>query len=348
MLFNTSIGVDLGTSSVLIYIRGKGIVMREPSVLAIDTDLDSQVVAVGETARKMIGRTPSHIMTIRPLKEGVISDYRYAEKMLKYFIQKAIGRRFRNPVIAVCVPSGVTEVERKAVRDAAVAAGARQPVHVIEEPIAAAIGAGIDISRPRGSMIVDIGGGTSDVAVLSMGGVVVSSSVKTAGENFDEAIQRYIRKKYNILIGQHTAEEVKIRIGAASEKAERRTMEVRGRDLISGLPVGKVIESREIAEALSEPLTVIIDEVRHVLEQTPPELAADIHENGIVLTGGGSLLAGMDKLMQDKIGVDFFVAEDAISCVAIGTGRYIEQLDSGRIKDPRAQEQNRANDRKRR
>ena len=333
MLFNTSIGVDLGTSSVLIYIRGKGIVMREPSVIAIDTDLDSQVVAVGETARRMIGRTPSHIITVRPLKEGVISDYRYAEKMLKYFIQKAIGRRFRTPVVAVCVPSGVTEVERKAVRDAAVAAGARQPVHVIEEPIAAALGAGIDINRPRGSMVVDIGGGTSDIAVLSMGGVVVSSSVKTAGDNFDEAIQRYIRKKYNILIGQHTAEDVKIRIGAASERVERKVTEVRGRDLISGLPVGQEVDSLEIAEALAEPLGVIINEVRHVLEQTPPELAADIHENGIVLTGGGSLLAGMDKYMQDKIGVDVFVAEDAISCVAIGTGRYIEQLDSGRIQE---------------
>lgn len=333
MLFNTSIGVDLGTSSVLIYIRGKGIVMREPSVIAIDTDLDSQVVAVGEQARRMIGRTPSHIITIRPLKEGVISDYRYTEKMLKYFIQKAIGRRFRNPTIAVCVPSGVTEVERKAVRDAAVAAGARQPVHVIEEPIAAAMGAGLDIDRARGSMVVDIGGGTTDVAVLSMGGVVVSSSVKTAGDNFDDAIMRYVRKKYNLLIGQHMAEETKIRIGAASEKVEKKTMEVRGRDLISGLPVGKVMESKEIAEALSEPLTIIIDEVRHVLEQTPPELAADIHENGIVLTGGGSLLAGMDKLMQDKIGVDVFVAEDAISCVAIGTGRYIEQLESARPRE---------------
>jgi len=331
MLFSTSIGVDLGTSSVLVYIRGKGIVMREPSVVAIDTDVDSQVVAVGETARKMIGRTPSHIITIRPLKEGVISDYRYTEKMLKYFIQKAIGRRFRNPTIAVCVPSGVTEVERKAVRDAAVAAGARQPVHVIEEPVAAAIGAGIDIYRPRGSMVVDIGGGTSDIAVLSMGGIVVSSSVKTAGNNFDDAIVRYIRKKYNLLIGEHTAEEVKIRIGAASYKVEEKVMEVRGRDLISGLPVGRTITSSEIAEALSESLTLIIDEVRHVLEQTPPELASDIHEHGIVLTGGGSLLAGLDKLMQEKIGVEVFVAEDAISCVAIGTGRYIEQLDSGRI-----------------
>lgn len=331
MLFSTSIGVDLGTSSVLVYIRGKGIVMREPSVVAIDTDVDSQVVAVGETARKMIGRTPSHIITIRPLREGVISDYRYTEKMLKYFIQKAIGRRFRNPIIAVCVPSGVTEVERKAVRDAAVAAGARQPVHVIEEPVAAAIGAGIDIYRPRGSMVVDIGGGTSDIAVLSMGGIVVSSSIKTAGDNFDDAIVRYIRKKYNLLIGEHTAEEAKIRIGAASMNVEQKSMEVRGRDLISGLPVGRTITSGEIAEALSESLTLIIDEVRHVLEQTPPELAADVHENGIVLTGGGSLLSGLDKMMQEKTGVEVFVAEDALSCVAIGTGRYIEQLDSGRM-----------------
>lgn len=334
MLFSTSIGVDLGTSSVLVYIRGKGIVMREPSVVAIDTDVDSQVVAVGETARKMIGRTPSHITTIRPLKAGVISDYRYTEKMLKYFVQKAIGRRFGKPTIAVCVPSGVTEVEKKAVRDAVVAAGARQPVHVIEEPVAAAIGAGIDIYKPRGSMVVDIGGGTSDIAVLSMGGIVVSSSIKTAGDNLDDAIVRYIRKKYNLLIGEHTAEEVKIRIGAASYKVEEKVMEVRGRDLISGLPVGRTISSSEIAEALSESLTLIIDEVRHVLEQTPPELASDIHEHGIVLTGGGSLLAGFDKLMQEKIGVDVFVAEDAISCVAIGTGRYIEQLDSGRI-DPK-------------
>ncbi len=331
MLFSNSIGVDLGTSSVLIYIRGKGIVMREPSVLAIDTDIDSQVVAVGETARKMIGRTPSHIVTIRPLREGVISDYQYTEKMLKYFIQKAIGRRFRSPSIAVCVPSGVTEVERKAVRDAVAAAGARQPVRVIEEPIAAAIGAGVDIYRPRGSMIVDIGGGTSDIAVLSMGGIVVSSSVKTAGDNFDDAIVRYVREKYNLLIGEHTAEEVKIRIGAASPANGQKSMEVRGRDLLSGLPVARTITSGEIAEALSSSLTLIIDEARHVLEQTPPELASDIHENGIVLTGGGSLLSGLDRLMQERIGVDVFVAEDAISCVAIGTGRYIEQMESGRF-----------------
>lgn len=324
-MLSTSIGIDLGTASVLVYIRGKGIVMREPSVVAINSNEDNQVVAVGEEARRMIGRTPSNIRAIRPLRDGVISDYQYTEKMLKYFIQRAIGRRFLKPVIAVCVPSGVTDVEKKAVMDATYQAGARE-VHIIEEPIAAAIGAGIDISKPVGSMVVDIGGGTCDIAVISLGGIVVSDSIKVAGDRFDEAIIRFMRKRYNLLIGERTAEDVKITIGSAYSLDEKRTMDVRGRNLVSGLPVNQSVSSDDIRDAMQEPISAVVEAIHGVLERTPPELAADIYERGIIMTGGGSLLTGLDRLIQDNMGLDVFVAEDAISCVAIGTGRFVEHL----------------------
>ncbi|MBC8543494.1 rod shape-determining protein [Bianquea renquensis] len=324
-MLSTSIGIDLGTASVLVYIRGKGIVMREPSVVAINSNEDNQVVAVGEEARRMIGRTPSNIRAIRPLRDGVISDYQYTEKMLKYFIQRAIGRRFLKPVIAVCVPSGVTDVEKKAVMDATYQAGARE-VHIIEEPIAAAIGAGIDISKPVGSMVVDIGGGTCDIAVISLGGIVVSDSIKVAGDRFDEAIVRFMRKRYNLLIGERTAEDVKIAIGSAYSFDEKRTMDVRGRNLVSGLPVNQPVTSDDIRDAMQEPISAVVEAIHGVLERTPPELAADIYERGIIMTGGGSLLTGLDRLIQDNMGLDVFVAEDAISCVAIGTGRFVEHL----------------------
>ena len=324
-MLSTSIGIDLGTASVLVYIRGKGIVMREPSVVAINSNEDNQVVAVGEEARRMIGRTPSNIRAIRPLRDGVISDYQYTEKMLKYFIQRAIGRRFLKPIIAVCVPSGVTDVEKKAVMDATYQAGARE-VHIIEEPIAAAIGAGIDISKPVGSMVVDIGGGTCDIAVISLGGIVVSDSIKVAGDRFDESIIRFMRKRYNLLIGERTAEDVKIAIGSAYPLDEKRSMDVRGRNLVSGLPVNQPVTSDDIRGAMQEPISAVVEAIHGVLERTPPELAADIYERGIIMTGGGSLLTGLDRLIQDNMGLDVFVAEDAISCVAIGTGRFVEHL----------------------
>jgi len=324
------IGIDLGTASVLVYIKGQGTVLQEPSVVAIDKSTDT-ILAVGEEARSMLGRTPGNIVAIRPLRQGVISDYGITEKMLKYFINKALGRPFRKPRIAVCVPSNVTEVERRAVEDATRQAGARQ-VFVIEEPIAAAIGAGIDIARACGSMVVDIGGGTTDVAVISLGGTVVSTSLKVAGDNFDEAIVRYMRKKHNVLIGERSAEELKINIGSAYERTVPVEMDVRGRNLITGLPKTITVSSDEMQEALTEPVTSIIESVYTVLEKTLPELASDIADRGIVMTGGGSLLYGLDKLIKEKTGIDTIVAEDAVSCVAVGTGKYIEYISMGKIK----------------
>lgn len=322
MGFGTDIGIDLGTASVLVYVKGQGIVLQEPSVVAIEKNSNS-ILAVGEDARKMLGRTPGNIIAIRPLREGVISDYDVTEKMLKYFIEKACGKRVIRPRIAVCVPSKVTEVERKAVQDAAKQAGARQ-VNTIEEPIAAAIGAGIDISRACGSMVVDIGGGTTDVAVISLGGTVISSSIKVAGDNFDEAIVRYMRKKHNILIGERTAEELKINVGTAYPRPETISIDVRGRNLITGLPKTISVTSDEMYEALQESVLTIVDVVHSVLEQTPPELSSDISERGIVMTGGGSLLYGLDKLISEKTGINTIIAEDPISCVAIGTGKSVE------------------------
>jgi len=317
------IGIDLGTASVLVYIKGQGTVLQEPSVVAIDKNNDT-ILAVGDEARSMLGRTPGNIVAIRPLRQGVISDYGITEKMLKYFITKAVGRPLmRKPRIAVCVPSSVTEVERRAVEDATRQAGARQ-VFIIEEPIAAAIGAGIDISRACGSMIVDIGGGTTDVAVISLGGTVVSTSLKVAGDNFDEAIVRYMRKKHNVLIGERSAEELKINVGTAYSRSVSTSMDVRGRNLVTGLPNTINVTSEEMQEALSEPVTNIIESVYTVLEKTPPELASDVADRGIVMTGGGALLYGLDKLIKEKTGINTVVAEDAVSCVAVGTGKYIE------------------------
>ncbi len=319
------IGIDLGTASILVYLKGKGVVLKEPSVVAIDRDTN-RIKAIGEEARQMLGRTPGNITAIRPLRQGVISDYSVTEKMLKYFIQKAVGKqRFRKPLISICVPSQVTEVERKAVEDAAFQAGARD-VRIIEEPIAAAIGAGIDISRPCGNMIVDIGGGTSDIAVISLGGTVVSASIKTAGDDFDDFIMRYMRKKHNLAIGERTAEDIKIKIGSAFPRPESVSVDVRGRNLVTGLPKTITVTSEETEEALRDPCAQIVEAVHGVLEKTPPELAADIAERGIVLTGGGAQLYGLEELIESKTGITTMTAEDPMTAVAIGTGMYVEFL----------------------
>lgn len=323
------IGIDLGTASILVYVKGKGVVLKEPSVVAFDRDTN-RIKAIGEEARLMLGRTPGNIVAVRPLRQGVISDYTVTEKMLKYFIQKAVGKqRFRKPLISICVPSQVTEVERKAVEDAAFQAGARD-VKLIEEPIAAAIGAGIDIARPCGNMIVDIGGGTSDIAVISLGGTVVSASIKIAGDDFDDAIVRYMRKKHNLLIGERTAEDIKIRIGSAYPRPESVTVDVRGRNLVTGLPKTITVTSEETEEALKDTTSQIVEAVHSVLEKTPPELAADIADRGIVLTGGGSLLYGLEELIESKTGITTMTAEDPMTAVAIGAGRYVEFL-SGEV-----------------
>lgn len=328
-MLSTDIGIDLGTASILVYVKGKGVVLKEPSVVAFDRDTN-KIKAIGEEARLMLGRTPGNIIAVRPLRQGVISDYTVTEKMMKYFIQKAIGKRpFRKPRISVCVPSGVTEVEKKAVEDATYQAGARE-VFIIEEPIAAAIGAGIDISKPCGNMIVDIGGGTSDIAVISLGGTVVSTSIKIAGDDFDEAIVRYMRKKHNLLIGERTAEDIKIKIGSAYKRPEIATMEVKGRNLVTGLPKTITVTSEETEEALRETTSQIVEAVHSVLEKTPPELAADIADRGIVLTGGGCLLQGLEELIEEKTGINTMTAEDPMTAVAIGTGKYVEFLSGKR------------------
>ncbi|MCI5480435.1 MAG: rod shape-determining protein [Lachnospiraceae bacterium] len=328
-MISTDIGIDLGTASILVYVRGKGVVLKEPSVVAFDRDTN-KIKAIGEEARLMLGRTPGNIVAVRPLRQGVISDYTVTEKMLKHFIQKAIGKKtFRKPRISVCVPSGVTEVEKKAVEDATYQAGARE-VAIIEEPIAAAIGAGIDISRPCGNMIVDIGGGTTDIAVISLGGTVVSTSIKIAGDDFDEAIVRFMRKKHNLLIGERTAEDIKIKIGSCFPRPEVDTLDVRGRNLVTGLPKTVTVTSEETEEALKETTLQIVEAVHGVLEKTPPELAADIADRGIVLTGGGSLLRGLEELIEDKTGINTMTAEDPMTAVAIGTGKYVEFLSGDR------------------
>ena len=321
----TDVGIDLGTASILVYIKGKGVVLKEPSVVAFDRDTN-KIKAIGEEARLMLGRTPGNIVAVRPLRQGVISDYTVTEKMLKFFIQKAIGKKtFRKPKIAVCVPSGVTEVEKKAVEDATYQAGARE-VFIIEEPIAAAIGAGIDISRPCGNMIVDIGGGTTDIAVISLGGTVVSTSIKIAGDDFDEAIVRYMRKKHNLLIGERTAEDIKIKVGSCYPRAQVDSIDVRGRNLVTGLPKTVTVTSEETEEALKEATAQIVEAVHSVLERTPPELTADIADRGIVLTGGGALLRGLEELLESKTGINTMTAEEPMQCVAIGTGKFVEFL----------------------
>ena len=323
---SSDIGIDLGTASILVYVKGKGVVLKEPSVVAYDRDTE-QIMAIGEEARLMLGRTPGNIVAVRPLRQGVISDYKTTEKMLKYFIQKAVGKSFfgRRPRISVCVPSGVTDVEKRAVEDATYQAGARD-VYIIEEPVAAAIGAGIDISRPCGNMIVDIGGGTSDIAVISLDGVVVSSSIKVAGDDFDDAIVRFMRKRHNLLIGERSAEEIKINIGTCYKRPENISMDIRGRNLVTGLPKTVTVSSDETEEALREVTSQIVDAVHWVLERTPPELAADIADRGIVLTGGGALLHGLEDLIEENTGITTMTAEEPLTAVAIGTGKYIEFL----------------------
>ena len=309
----SEVGIDLGTANVLVYIKNKGIVLNEPSVVAINKDTDD-ILAVGEEARQMLGRTPANIIAVRPLRDGVISDYDITERMLKYFIKKTCGSgRFFKPKIMVCVPSGVTEVEKRAVR---------------EEPVAAAIGAGIDIAQPDGVMVIDIGGGTTDIAVISLGGIVASTSVKMAGDKFDDSIIKYMRKVHKLYIGERTGEEIKKTIGTAYPREENMVMECRGRDLVTGLPKTVEVSSEEIMEALEEPLHTICEAAHSVLEQTPPELAADISNSGIVITGGGALLYGIDRRIQDRTGIQVRIADDPTSCVAIGTGKALNELES--------------------
>ena len=325
MKFN-DVGIDLGTSTVLVYVKGKGIVLREPSVVAVEK-VTGRILTFGEEARLMIGRTPGNIVSIRPLRDGVISNFDITERMLRHFLKKVVGRRiFFKPRVIVCVPSGVTEVEKRSVIDATEEAGARH-TFLIEEPIAAAIGAGMDISSPCGRMVVDIGGGTTDIAVISLGGSVLSDSIKIAGDKFDESIIRYMRKRHNLLVGERTAEEMKVNIGSAYPRKEQVFIDVKGRNLISGLPQTIQVGSNEMIEALEEPLQLILESVRGIFEKTPPELASDIADNGICLTGGGALLYGMDRFISEHTKVPCFVADDSVSCVAIGTGKALENID---------------------
>jgi rod shape-determining protein MreB len=317
------IGIDLGTANVLVYVQGKGIVIQEPSVVAVSED--NRIVAVGEEAREMIGRTPGNIQAIRPMKDGVIADYVITEAMLRYFIRKA-GRTWFKPDVMISVPSGCTSVEKRAVRDAALKAGARE-AYLIEEPLAAAIGANVPISGPSGNLIIDIGGGTTEIAVISLGGIVVSTSLRVAGNRFDEAITSYIRKKYNLMVGERTAEEVKIQIGTALPLERELMVEVRGRDLIAGLPRTIPLTSSEVMEAIELPLQQVVAAVRQVLEETPPELSSDIIDKGMVMSGGGSLLRNVDRLLTQVTGVPCHVAENAINCVALGTGLALEHFD---------------------
>ncbi|MGN0703765.1 MAG: rod shape-determining protein [Lentihominibacter sp.] len=326
MNFSEEVGIDLGTANVLIYIDGKGIVLQEPSVVAVNRDT-REILAVGSEAKRMIGRTPGNIAAIRPLRDGVISDYDVTEKMLQYFIRKACGTtRFFKPRIIVCVPSGVTEVEKRAVKEAVMQAGSRS-VYLIEEPVAAAIGAGIDIAGPEGIMIIDIGGGTTDIAVISMGSIVTSISVKTAGDKFDDNIVKYMRRNYNLFIGERMAEKLKKEIGAAYHSEEIMRALCKGRDLVSGLPETVEISSTEILDALEEPLDEICEAVHNVLEKTPPELAADVGESGIMITGGGAYLRGIDKRIQQRTGIRTMIADEADFCVARGTGESLKYID---------------------
>lgn len=326
----TDMGIDLGTATVLVFIKGQGVILKEPSVVAINRTTN-ETLAVGEEARMMIGRTPGNIVAIRPLRDGVISDYDITAKMLKHFIRKACGKKVMSaPRVVVCIPSEATEVEKRAVKDAAINSGAKK-VYLIEEPMAAAIGAGLDITKAKGNMIIDIGGGTTDIAVISLGGVVVRASIKTAGDKFDEAIVRYIKKTYNLMIGERTAEDLKVNIGSAFEGDKINSMEIRGRDLITGLPKNIEVTSKEMKEALFDTVSEIAECAHNVLEKTPPELASDIAENGIVMTGGGALLTGLDKLISKFCNVPVVVAEDAVSCVAFGTGKCLDYLDKWNV-----------------
>ena len=319
-------GIDLGTANILVHVKGKGIVINEPSAVAIQKD-NNKVMAVGEEAKNMLGRTPGNIVAIRPLKDGVIADFDVTQEMLKYFIRKVLGgKSLIQPRIVVGVPAGVTEVEKRAVIDATMQAGARE-AFIIEEPMAAAIGAGLPVHEPTGSMIVDIGGGTTDVAVISLGGIVNSCSVRIGGDKIDEAIVQYIRKQYSLLIGERTAEEIKINIGSAVVVGAEEEYSIRGRDLLTGLPKNINVTSKQIQEAINEPVTAIVETVKSTLEKTPPELASDIMDRGIMLAGGGALLKNLDKLISKETGVPVFIADEALSCVAIGTGKVAENVD---------------------
>jgi len=324
--FSNDLAIDLGTATTLVYVRGRGIVLNEPSVVAIEKKTE-RVLAVGAEAKKMLGRTPGNIMAIRPMKEGVIADFEMAEKMLRHFITKAHNRStFVRPRIIIGVPSRITQVEQRAVRDSAELAGARE-VYLIEEPVAAAIGAGLPITEPSGNMVVDIGGGTTDIAVLSLGGIVYSESVKVAGDRMDDAIMNYVKKKYNLLIGDHMAERVKVEIGSAYPFEEKKTMMVKGRDLISGIPRTLVIDDSEIREALYEPISTIVNAIKVALENTPPELAGDIIDCGIVLTGGGSMLWGMDTRLREETGLPIITVDDPLTSVVLGVGKILDELD---------------------
>ncbi|MDW7674564.1 MAG: rod shape-determining protein [Bacillota bacterium] len=325
--FGTDIGIDLGTASVLVFVKGKGIVLNEPSVVAIDKETN-KIIAVGESARQMLGKTPGNIVAIRPMRDGVIADYDVTERMLRYFIEKACGRRFFfKPRVMVCIPSGVTSVEERAVRQAAIQAGARE-AFLIEEPLAAALGAGLDISEASGSMVVDIGGGTTDIAVLSLGGIVCSKSLRVGGDKFDDAIVRFIRREYNLMIGERTAEELKIKVGTAFNKGDRQgmSMDIRGRDLVTGLPKSINVSSEQVYEALAEPVEAIVNSVKEVLEKTPPELASDIVDKGMVMTGGGALLNGLNKLLEEETELPVHIADETVSCVAKGTGKALTMI----------------------
>ena len=333
-MFGKRIGVDLGTANVLVYVRGRGIVIKEPSVVAV-AQRDNSIVAVGGDALDMLGRTPAAISVIRPMRDGVIADYLTTEAMLRYFIGKVVGRlNFIKPEVMVCIPAGVTSVEQRAVRDAAEAAGARRPANLVPEPLAAAIGARIPVGSPRGHMVVDIGGGRSEAAVISMYGIVVSESVRVAGDRLDEAIANYVKRRHNLLIGDRSAEEVKIAVGSALPLEEDLTTDVRGRDQISGLPKNITVTSQEITQALLDPLAAILGAIRSVLERTPPELCSDVVDRGIVLTGGGALLRNMDRLIVQEIGIPCSAAENPMECVAVGAGIALEHLDLIRRSQP--------------
>lgn len=329
---SADLGIDLGTATVLVYVKGKGVILKEPSVVAINK-VNNKILAVGEEARKMIGRTPGNIVAVRPLKDGVISDYDITEKMLKEFIKKACGgKKIIAPKVMVCIPSQATEVEKRAVIDATKNSGAKE-VHLIEEPLSAAIGAGIDITKPDGNMIVDIGGGTTDIAVISLGGVVIRKSIKSAGDRFDEAIVKYVRLKHRIMIGEKTAEDLKINIGCAYKDARESSYIMKGRNLVTGLPDQVEITSEEIREALEEPVGLIVDGVKSILEKTPPELASDIIEKGIIMTGGGSLLYGLDKLIEGNTGLNVKIAENSVEAVVEGTGQVLNYINKLQFDD---------------
>lgn len=320
-------GIDLGTANTLIYVKNKGIILREPSVVAIKNDSTRQPLAVGDEAKQMIGRTPGNIIAIRPLKDGVIADFDITQTMLKYFIRKVFNKgSFARPRIVVCYPSGVTQVERNAIEEATYQAGAKN-VYLLPEPMAAAIGAGLPVEEPTGSMVVDIGGGTTDVAIISLGGIVTSKSLRIAGDEMDQSIVSYIKREYSLMIGERTAEQVKIQIGSAYPSEKEKTMEIRGRDLVTGLPKILTITSTEIREALSEPVNAIIDAIKSTLEKTPPELSADIMDKGIMLTGGGALLDGLDRLIKKETDMPVNIAENPLDCVAIGAGKSLENID---------------------